>query len=411
VHRALSILESTAPDGARGRAWRPVTYTEGLPVGPLDGRFTLSLTNEASGAILITSAGEVGGVVRRLRAWVYLASPALLAAVHGESFVRLESQPAATFIVPYGAGIGDRPWVHIAAGRGIWFATTDVSINEPSLAFNAGPGPLDGPGGAHTAITAPRPGPVRLLLARGAELTLGQDPLRVDVQQLRTMGVYVDGDVVRTEALARPPEVDRAFYGAQASANTGNAGLNEAAGRYLGDRDLIRKRDSLYTPREFEQVQTYLRAGLRPPRFRGVIYVTGRVSLLERQRLQIADGALIAESTVQIQQGASLEVTHSAATRTLPGVIVLDHGALVVAQEGRLRVHGLVYVSRLIDVGEGAHIDIVGSVLGNDPGLSFRSFGATVIIRYDSAVLGTPGLLVAGDAPVVAWVAAWEELP
>ena len=412
VHRALSILETVAPDGGSpGRAWRPPAHSEALPVGPLQGRFTVSLTDAADGAIVITSVGEVAGVTRRLRARVYLASPALLAALHGSSFVRLEKPPAATFILPYGAGIGDRPWIHIAAGQGIWFATTDVSINDPSVAFEAGPGPVDAPEGANSATTPPRPGPVRLLLARGAGLTLGQDHRRVEVQQLRPLGVYVEGVVLRSEALPGLPEVDRAYYQTLAAANTDNAGLNEAAGQYLGDRDLARKRDSLYSAGQFEQLQAYLKAGLPPPRFQGVIYVRGKVSLLDGQRLQIADGALVTESTVHLIEGASLEVTHSAATRTLPGIIVLDNGALVVTQRARLRVHGLVYASRVIDVGDGARVDIVGAVLGSDRAHSFRNLAATVVIRYDPAVMGTPGLRVAADAPVVAWVAAWEELP
>ncbi len=58
-----------------------------------------------------------------------------------------------------------------------------------------------------------------------------------------------------------------------------------------------------------------------------------------------------------------------------------------------------------------ARADIVGAALSADRGLSFRNVAATVVIRYDPAVLGTPGLHVAADAPVVAWVAAWEELP
>ena len=32
-------------------------------------------------------------------------------------------------------------------------------------------------------------------------------------------------------------------------------------------------------------------------------------------------------------------------------------------------------------------------------------------ISYDPAVLGTPGLLTPDDAPVIAWVTAWEDLP
>lgn len=412
VHRALSILESVAPDGTSpGRLWRPFAYAETVQSGPIESRFTLSVVDEAGGGILITSTGESGSVTRRLRVRVHLAPASLLAALYGASFIRLEEPPAATFILPYGAGIGDRPWIHIAAGRGIWFATSDVSINDPHAVLEAGPGPVDAPAGATSATALPRPGPVRLLLTRGTELTLGPAQQRVDVQQLRAIGVYLEGVVLRSSALPALPEVDRSFYQAEAAANIGNAGLNEAAGRHVGDADLARKRDSLYTQRELAQLQVYLKDSGRPPRLTGVIYVKGDVVLIEGESLQIVDGVLLAEDTVHLSSGASLEVTHTAATRTLPGLVVLDNGRLEVTNGASLRVHGLVYVNGAIDVGEGARLDIIGTVLDNDPGLSFRSRAATVVIRYDPAVLGTPGLLVPPEAPVVAWVAAWEELP
>jgi hypothetical protein len=74
-------------------------------------------------------------------------------------------------------------------------------------------------------------------------------------------------------------------------------------------------------------------------------------------------------------------------------------------------VHGLVYINRVINVEEGARVDVVGAIVGNDPSLSFRNHATTVVIRYDPAVLGTPGLRVLREGPVVAWVALWEELP
>jgi hypothetical protein len=89
---------------------------------------------------------------------------------------------------------------------------------------------------------------------------------------------------------------------------------------------------------------------------------------------------------------------------------VLD-GALLLTQQAQLRAHGLVYVNRVIDLWAGSHLDVVGAVIGNDHGLSFRNLGATVLIRYDPAVLGTPGLRAPAGASLIAWVAAWEELP
>ncbi len=412
VHRALSILEMAAADGGGpGRTWRPASYQEPVQIGPLQGRFALSLADNPDGAIVVTSAGEVAGVTRRLRARVYLASPALLAALHGAGVVHLERPPAAIVILPYGAGIGDRPWIHIAAGRGIEFATSNISINDPATVFEAGPGPVDAPESAGNPTVVRVPGPARLLLARDAEMTLGEDHQRVDVQQLRVMGVRLEGVVLHTEGLPVLPDVDRAYYKDAATANTRNAGLNETAGQYFGDGDLARKQDSLYTQPEFERLMAYLRAERSETPLRGVIYIKGGMWIRDGHRVHIADGALVVESTVYLGPGASFEVIHSTGTRTLPGIITLDNGALVVTKQARLRVHGLVYARRMVDIGRDARVDIVGAVLDNDSGLSFRSFGASVVIRYDPAVFGTPGLRLRGADPAAAWVAAWGELP
>lgn len=411
VHRALAILESVAPDGqSPGRSWRPSAHTERLNVGPFDGRFTISLADGPGDAILVTSSGEVAGVQRRVRARVHLASSALLAALHGDGVVRFEKPPAMAFLFPYGAGIGDRPWIQVAAGKEIWFTTTAVSINNRNASTVVAPGPVDAPDAA-----SPRPDPVRLLTSRAGVVTLGADHTQVDIQQLRNAGVHVEGVVLRTGAFPQPPEVDRAYFQRQASANTANAALNEAAGRHHGDSELVKKQDSSYSRTQFDKLQAYLRVGLTPPLFRGVVYVGGGVVLRDGERMDVVEGALVTDSTVHMSQGAVLQVTHSASTRTLPGIIVLDNGGITVTQGARLRAHGLVYTSRLFDVGPGAHVDVVGAVLSADPDLSFRNFAATVVIRYDPAVLGTPGLRTAvpsGAPPAeVAWVAAWEELP
>lgn len=414
IHRALSVLETASPeDGTPGRFWRPTAYSESVRVGPLEGQFTVSIVDDAGGAIVITSVGEVAGVTRRLRAHVHLTSPALLASLNGASVIRLEKPPTAMFSLPYGAAARDWPWIHLAAGRGIWLASSDVSVNDPSAGLMTSPGPLDASSRAPEATPPIRPQPVRLAMPRGAELMLDPDQqrVRVDVQQLRAMGVQIHGDIVRSEAFTQFPAVDRSFYEALAAANISNAQLNRAAGRYLGDGVLARKQDSLYSQREFDQLQIYLEGGVEPTRFSGIVYVKGRVALLEGRRMQITDGALLAEGPVLVSQGASLEITHSATTRTLPGIITLDYGPLVVARGARLRVHGLVYASRLIYIDEDAHVDIVGSVLGADSNVSFHNSLGVVVIRYDPAVLGTRGLRVPVNALVVAWVSSWDELP
>ncbi|MGH2669876.1 MAG: hypothetical protein ACRDH5_12320, partial [bacterium] len=102
VQRTLAILEGVAPDGSSGRDWRPTGYAETLSMGAFEGRFTISLSEDPEGAIVIDSVGEVGGVTRRVRARVTLASPALLAALFGTGSIWLDRPPAATVIVPAG---------------------------------------------------------------------------------------------------------------------------------------------------------------------------------------------------------------------------------------------------------------------------------------------------------------------
>ena len=410
VHLALGILEGATPDRtSSGRHWRPDAYAETVRVGSLEGRFTLSIVDSPDGAIVISSTGEVAGTVRRLRAQVYLSTPALLAALYGAGLVHLERPPAAVTILPYSAGIGDRPWVHVAAGKGIGFATTDVSINDPAASFEARSGPIDGPD-ARAATTVRAPGPVRLLLARGAELTLGPERRRVDIDQLRTAGVYVAGVVEHADALPAPPQVDRVQYRTMAAANTANRSVNESAGRRFGDAQLERKVDSAYSPDQLERVLDYVHEAKAGP-LRGLIYVRGGVSLTDGSRLEIADGGLVAESTVYLGRESAIDVTHTAGTRTLPGVVVLDDGALVLTSGARLRAHGLVYVMGMIDLGREARVDIVGAMLSSDPELSVRSYASSVVIRYDPAVMGTRGLRVDDDAKAITWIAAWDEVP
>lgn len=399
VHRALSILEMAAFDGRPGREWRPIAFSEVLHVGSSEGRFTVSLTDEVDGAVMIASVGEFAGVRRGLRARGYLASPALLSALYGTGLVRLEGPPSVTFILPSKI-IGDRPWIHLAAGMGVWFASPDVLLNDPSTPFDASPGPVGPLQVTGNPAGTVRPEPVRLFFSSAAELILGQDQHRVDTMQLRATGINVDSVVLRNDALPAPPEVDRSYYQDRARTNTSNADVNEAAGKYLRDSELTHKRDSLYTADQFQEVLSYLAVGPRRPRLLGIVYVIGTVSLPDGHTLEVTDGALVAENTVLVGQGASLEITHLAATRALPGLLILDSGALLVAREARLRVHGLVYVNRLVDVGEGARVSVVGSVLANDSGLSFQNSGV-VTIQYDPAVLGTPGLLAPTNASVV----------
>jgi hypothetical protein len=412
VHRAMAILESADPDGAGpGRRWRPSAYSETVATGSMPGRFTLSVADAPDGFVLVTSTGDVSGTTRRVRARVALASPALLNALYAMSVIRIEDAPAATIIGPYLLETRDRPWLHMAAGREIWFPAPPASINDGTGNIEWAPGPIDPPGAAGWPTWVARRRPVRLLLANAADLTVNQDHQRADIRLLPTLGIRIDGAVRRTDAFPEPPTVDRDYYRAGAGANVANARLNAAAGRYVGSGELERKRDSLYSATEFGQVRAYLRTSVQIPRMSGVIYVTGGVVFDEDERLDIADGTLVTEGSVHLRQGARLEIAHTAVTRAFPGLLVLDHGALIVGEEARLRVHGLILTSSVFDILRDARVDVVGSVLAGDHGLSFHNAAATVVIRYDPAVLGTPGLITAQDSRVVAWIGAWEELP
>jgi hypothetical protein len=410
IHQALARLEEPGGDGrASGREWRPRAHSNAVRVGSLEGTATVSIADDHGGALVVTSTGEVAGVRRRLRVRVVLTSPALLAAIYGASFVRLDDAPASTTVTAYGGGIGDRPWIHLAAGRQVWFGSADVAINDPAAAPDMAPGPVDPPSGNGPGRRSA--GPVRILLARDGDLVIGPDRQRTDVDGLRALGVYIDGAVFHAEALPAVPEVNGGFYRQLARANTRNAVLNRAAGEYAGETSLTAKSDSVYSARDMEQLLHYMRTGRIAPRMQGVVYVEGGVALLDAQTLRIADGALMAEGTIRLGQGSVLDVTHTAASRSLPGLVALERGAIVVNQSARLRVHGLVYASRVFEVTEGSHVDVVGGILSRDAGLSIRNHASTLIVRYDPAVMGTPGLLVGAGDPVVAWVAGWEELP
>ena len=409
VYRMLAVLEAAWPPGPdSGGPQPPEPWEERIAAGPLEGRLSVSVGLDTDGTMLVTSRGEVGGAVRRLRARVTLASPALLAALYGATVVQFDQPPAALFILPYGAGFGDRPWFHIAAGQEVSFVQTRVVLNDAAQLPDPFPGPVDLP---EPPRAGPRPAiePVRILLAADARLTLQESS--VTVAQLRVAGIRLDESLRRVDRLPPLPAVDREYYRVLASANAANAALNRAAGRFTGDGELEHKPDSLYSRDQMVGVLTYLETLAQPLPMRGVIYVSGRVTVPMRSRVHIADGALIAESTVLVDQEAELRVTHGPSTRALPGIITLRNGALIVARAARLRVHGLIYTSRVFDTAPGALVEVVGALVSNDSSISVRTNAATVVIRYDPAVLGTPGLIAASEGRIIAWVAAWEELP
>jgi hypothetical protein len=409
VHRALSVFEAASPDGrVWGREWLPARYEETVRAGPLAGSYTLTIVADADGARIVTSTGQVAGVERRLRVRVYLASPALLAALYGAGIVKIDQPPAAFFIAPYGAAAGGRPWVHMMAGRTIWFEAADAKVNTTSAPASVGAGPVDAPG---DRTVPPAPAPIRVVLPRGGFLASGGADQAVDPGQLRVFGVPIRDVIMKADDFPDVPAIDRGYFRSLAAANRENAAVNKAAGVLAGDEGLARKADSAYSGLEFLRILSYVASDRRAPDLRGVIFVAGSVTLDERQRLTIRDGALVVESTVHLSRGAEMAILHSSASRTMPGLIAFDLGRISLAPEARLRVHGLVYANKGVEAGERATIDVVGAVMSNAAGISFRATASTVVIRYDPAVLGTPGLLAADPGRAVTWIASWEELP
>jgi hypothetical protein len=304
------------------------------------------------------------------------------------------------------------PWTHIAVGQRLSFKSAEVWLNNPSLRIAVTPGPIDdmlqsnGIPEVHPSERA------RFVLAQGADLTLGWEDRPANPIELRAAGIADRNTIRRIEPFPRGPIVDRAFFRALAISNTANAELNRTVGTRLGDRDLARKQDANYSELEFQRVLQYLRLQPQLQHLTGVIYVRGHVPLRDGQQLYIEDGALITDGFVAIERNSRLEVTHSVARRNWPAVIALEERfALGVGIGSELRAHGLVLANGIVDFLEGAKVDIVGAVVANGRGLSFRNQSATTTIRYDPAVLGTPGLQAAANDSVVAWVATWKELP
>lgn len=410
VHRVLAIFEASALLEGAGRAWRPRDYSETLEAGGMAARFTVTAAEAPGGTIVLMSTGEAGGAVRRLRARVRLASPALLAGIYGTSIVRLAGPPSATFVVPYGR-LGDLRWIHIASGQGVWMASTSVSLNEPGARPAAGPGPADAPGPPGRVALVPRGEGLRVLLAEAADFRVDDVHQPLDATRLWAMGFPHAITVGRQDALPAPPAVDRALYQAWADANVANSDVNRAVGVRLGEATLEGKSGSRYTAEEFQSLLDYLAVRSALPPLRGVVYVTGPVRLRAGQRLRIVDGALVTEGRIHVEADAVLEVTHGAGARTLPAILALDEGELLLDAGARLRAHGLVYVTRVFELTERADAEVVGGIVSTGQGFSFVNAGGRAVIRYDPAVLGTPGLLPASGRPVVTWVVAWEDVP
>lgn len=410
IQRVLAALESASQDDGPGRSWRPRDYAEPFESGPLKGRFTVSVEGNGDGSLVVTSEGVVGSATRRLQARVSLASPALLAALYGASVVQFERPTATVVILPYGRTLTTERWVHVAAGEAIRFVDTGASAINAPVTFEVPVGPLEALDRTREGCRAGGLRPARLLLANDAELMVSKGLHRVDLQQLRAQGFHLDGHLIEVDRFPSPPQVDRNFYSSLAAANTANAEINRLAGQRANNRQLAQRRNSLYQPQEMIEILRYDASRRSPTTLRGLIYVAGGLELADGSRLAIVDGALVAERSIFIGEKAELTITHTPQMRTFPGLLVLDQGGLMLDEKAKLKAHGLVYVSRSLDIGQGAVVELVGALLAKDPMLSVRNDGGQILICYDQAVLGTPGLRVGADEPIIAWVSDWREV-
>jgi hypothetical protein len=410
IQRALALLESPTEEPLSPTARLPLNHTEPISMGSLSGDFTISVAAGGDGSFTVTSVGAVAGRMRRLEARVTVASPALLAGLYAASVVQFERPSSRAVIAPYNAKLARERWVHVMAGEAIRFIDVTASIINGSAGVEFLRGPLSGPDDSGRACSLGEARTARLAMPRGAELTIGREFERVGAQDLRTMGYRVEEYRTAPERFPAPPRIDRGLYTAMAAANNENAGLNRAAGEFSGDRWLARKLHSVYAPHEASDILRYAAFARSRPVLRGVVYVTGGVELAAGRALAIEDGSLVAERNLVIGEGAELVITHTPRTRTLPGLLILDEGGLLLDQRSRLNAHGLVYVSRSVEMGEGAAVDVVGALLAAHPYVAVRSDGGRLGICYDQAVLGTPGLTVGPRAPVIAWVSDWKEV-
>ncbi len=227
--------------------------------------------------------------------------------------------------------------------------------------------------------------------------------------------VYMDDVREQTfPPLALAPQMFRAL----AAQNRANAQLNRIVG--LGS-----KADSLYERMEFYRLLFYL-AEHREKFLRGPVYVRGTVELLRSMNLggDAGNVTLAVEGDLIVDKDLALTNRHdlsSAAGRRLPGIVVLgapealsnpteicghEHvtgsGRLVVCEESRLTVDGLIYTQDGMAIGPRASVDQVGAMYHGSRGTSNASFtsnNATIVLRFDPLALSAFGRGIA----IVSW--------
>ncbi|HEY3246799.1 MAG TPA: hypothetical protein VGK88_00730 [bacterium] len=368
------------------------------------GRFAVeSVDDQGGGFLRIVSRGEFRGLTRKVQATVKLSPGVLRYALFGDRLLRFEGSESRTYVVPASSARGCASGGLFGSNREVWIATPGVAIND----FAGTLLPLRDGDQSDRVLTATG----QLVLPAGAVLTFGGDHRPVDdPAELSLEDIKLGAAIVVGGPPEEPPSIDRAVLQSLAEANTANAELNEAVGRRMGRPDLRLKRNSVYEREDFDLIVRYLT--LAPGEvLTGPIFVRSSAVVPDGASIRIVDGFLATEGSLTIKTGGRLEVRHSLRSRLLPGVVTIGATApLVVQQHGTLVVDGLVYAGRIFDAGEGAVIDIVGSLMAADPLLSFRNHSATVVVRYDPAVLGTIGIRPPPGVGAVVRIVAWTEV-
>lgn len=386
VEKTLWYLEREAPDGTRDASWRPRGHSEELQVGDRRGRFTVEVLDEAEGRVAIASTGEVGRVRRAVKAIAKVAPGVLDYALFGAGLVAIDGDQAILSVVE----VRDHclPGVMLASNAEIWFRTPGSRLEFV-------------PCGQNEAL-------LRIGLPDPLRITVGDAHGRARYVGLREFGVQVGRVDVQTISAEKPPAVDAEALRRRAVKNEANAPLNRAAGEAARRPDLRDQRHSLYTADEFVLLMRYLRG--REGILAGEVYVDGSALIPVDVPLTVSDGFLAVEGGLVIEARARLTVRHSRNARLLPAIVTLGkEGTLVVGEEARVEVDGVIASEWLIDLREGSTTQVIGAVIASAAQLSLRLNNAALRIRYDPLAPGITGLIATGGRRRLVQL-SWQEL-
>lgn len=388
---------------------------EGYEEATGSGRFVIEkLAQQPDDVIELITMGEANGEVRRLRVTVRLVPKALGFGLFAGNVAALVRQ-ARLYVVPVLKAKGKlERFGDIGVARHLWVEEgvtlnrldgQEVTLRDGRVRDYA----LFGLASAIGADTYERERLPDLVATGEAQLTYGRDadPLYA----LSDLGFKYGGVKVRalrTES-ASMPAVDLDVYRAWARENHGNQALNKAVGERRRDRALSEKRDSQYTQEQFEQILSHLDLENRTRRggdelgLTGIVFVEGAVKI--SGMLRIEDGAMVVKGSVWVADQARLEIRHSPAITTMPGLVAFhDSGKIRLSQDAVVIVDGIVLAQTGLEVFN-ASLDVAGAIL---TGQGFLNDGGTVVVRYQPAVLGTAGLTRGGD--VLVRPLSWHEV-